>query len=142
MLYVDIVGGKKKQRSVLYEAMDFCLPHLFTKRMLSNLSIEVRLEKLDGVFGYCIWEDDNVRPREFTIQLSKNMDNENIIKTLFHETTHMKQYAYNQLKERYKKGHKLFWFEVDHSDTPYGEQPWEIEASKYEESLYRAFINR
>lgn len=142
MFYLDIFGGKKRQRSVLYEAMDFCLPHLFTERMLNNLSIEVSLINLKDAFGYCIWEDDNVRPREFTIQISKHMDNENMVKTLFHEATHMKQYAYNQLRERYKKGHALYWFNEDHSNTPYKEQPWEIEASKYEESLYNVFINR
>jgi hypothetical protein len=141
MFYLDVIGGRKKQRSIIYEAIDFCLPHLFTERMINNLSVTVKLEKLD-IFGYCMWEDDNVRPRDFIINLSKEMDDENIIKTLFHETTHMKQYVYNELRERYKKGHKLYWFDVDHSNTPYENQPWETEAIKYEESLYSIFINK
>lgn len=141
-MFFEIKGGTRAQKAAVIDAAAFCLPNLFTRKMLNNLDVTVEISKIGDAFGYCSWEDDNVRPREFLIQLHREMGRPDLIKSFFHEAVHMKQYVYDELKERYKNGHKIFWYDEDHSKTPYENQPWENEAKEMEKILYSNFINR
>lgn len=138
----EIKGGNKKQKNAIKEAAAFCFPILFTKRMMYSLDVNVHIHDIGDAYGYCSWQDDNVKPREFLIQLHRAMGIEDLINSFFHESVHMKQYAYNEFKERYKHGHQLFWYDKDCTKLPYQEQPWEIEALEKEKHLYDGFINR
>ena len=58
--------------------------------------------------------------------------------TLLHELWHVYQHVKGHLRDKYGKRH---WKGVDHSQTSYEDQPWEIEAHSMEEKLYREYIS-
>lgn len=69
----------------------------------------------------------------FTVRLtSENLP------TLFHELTHVMQYANNEL-EVYDEGHG-YWQGSVLSGLSYAESPWEIEANRLEKILYKCFL--
>ena len=56
---------------------------------------------------------------------------EQIVKNLSHELIHCKQFIRGELSECGR-----VWKNVDHDDTPYEDQPWEIEAHELEQILF------
>lgn len=84
----------------------------------------------DGVYGYCMEGDNN---RQFEIEVDKNLRLYDLVSTLTHELTHMKQYARGEMKNlddgrvRWKK--KIF------NDVSYEDSPWEKEAFRVEKEL-------
>ena len=136
---LDIVGGSKKQQFWAREAFVFALDYLLPRHR--SLEITIEFKNLKGVDGWCMWEDDNVNPREFNIMVYRGFGRENVIKTVLHEMVHVKQYAKGELKERYKYGHKQLWKGKDHSDTDYWDQPWEKEAYELQDEMYAKMEN-
>lgn len=142
-MIISVRGGTKFQNALVREVVEY-----FHKKCMINYSaiqIDIRLSKnLEeelGVYGFCSLEK-TYRPREFEIELEKNMTHEDLIKTLFHELVHVKQYATGELVEsglgfacRSTK-----WKDKDHSKTPYSKQPWERQAFRLQEKLYTEFM--
>ena len=140
MAYVDldIKGGLKAQRNLVDDLIIFALNELKLTRM--NLEIKVKLCNPSNVDGFCMWEDDNVKPRQFTIEARKDQNYEDFCTTILHEMVHVKQYARGELKERYKAGHKQLWKNRDYTEADYLDQPWEKEAYKMQEILFKKFV--
>lgn len=137
-------GVEKKKRSVippLVEALvRFAKSRLFPRH---KVQITVELRKFGGlehdISGWCNWDEDNVRPRSFVLEVNTNQNIDAFIKTVLHEMVHVKQYVTDELKERYLPRRKLFWKGADHSSTKVSEAPWEIEAYYMEEVLYHEY---
>jgi len=141
MVQILIKGGLKRQRVQVTKAVTWSASELMHKRMTDNLEINITLMSLKGMAGYCIWADNNYMPREFDIELEKNQTDEELIISVFHEMTHVKQYAKNETKERWyprKLGHRVHWKDDDRNWdlAPYIDKPWEIEAYHLQEVLY------
>ena len=77
-------------------------------------------------------------PREFEIEMHNKLTTEDYITTLLHELWHLYQHVNGSLRD--KRG-KRFWRGIDHSDTEYSDQPWEIDAYKMEKVLYNEYLN-
>ena len=88
----------------------------------------------EGVFGWCTVLDSDSRPREFEIEIHNRLDNEKYTKTLLHELWHVFQHVKGHLRD--KRGKRL-WRGIDHTETDYSDQPWEMEALKMEDVLYK-----
>ncbi len=91
----------------------------------------------EGVIGWCTVLDLDSRPRDFEIEIHNRLNVETYTKTLLHELWHVYQHVKGDLKD---KGFKRFWKGIDHSETDYSDQPWEIEASKKEQELYNKYM--
>lgn len=104
-----------------------------------DLIIRHRGLKRELVHGWANIEDSDYRPRAFFIELQSHLDSYMYITTLLHELWHVYQWVKGDLKER---SLKRLWKGIDHSDTDYEDQPWEIEAREMEEYLYRSFLTR
>jgi hypothetical protein len=65
------------------------------------------------------------------------MSEKQTLKTLAHEMTHVKQFAYGEIDER---GTKWLSRKLDYDLVPYHKRPWEIEAFQAEERLYKKWI--
>tara|TARA_B100002019_G_scaffold256244_1_gene239480 strand:- start:156 stop:365 length:210 start_codon:yes stop_codon:yes gene_type:complete len=61
------------------------------------------------------------------------MDVKLYTQTLLHELWHVYQHVKGNLKD--KRGKRL-WKGIDHTETDYSDQPWEIEAQNMEKVLY------
>ena len=106
-----------------------------------NVDVNVhhcRLEKRENVYGWAWAVDCDYRPREFDIEISNQMPIHLYTQTLLHELWHVYQHVKGHLRDKYGKRH---WKGVDHSQTSYEDQPWEIEAHSMEEKLYREYIS-
>lgn len=114
----------------------------FLKNYLPNHKITVSVHHRgmvrDGVKGWICVSDCDWRPREFEIEMHNKLTTEDYITTLLHEMWHLYQHVNGSLRD--KRG-KRFWRGIDHSDTEYSDQPWEIDAYKMEKMLYNEYIN-
>ena len=114
----------------------------FVNKHLPNHKVIINVDHLgllhEGVFGWMWAADCDYRPRDFEIEIHNRMNPEDYTKTLLHELWHLYQHVTGQLKDKYKK---RLWKGVDHSKTDYEDQPWEKEAIKMEEILYREYTS-
>ena len=64
------------------------------------------------------------------------MTQEHFTKKLLHELWHLYQHVRGDLKDKHQK---RLWKGIDHSETDYADQPWEVEATRMEEVLYEEY---
>ena len=89
------------------------------------------------MFGWVWATDCDHRPREFEMEIHNRLNPEDYTKTLLHELWHVYQHVPGDLKD--KRQYRL-WKGVDHSNTDYEDQPWEVEAHRMEDELYREYL--
>ena len=92
----------------------------------------------NSVFGWVWATDCDHRPREFEMEIHNRLNPEDYTKTLLHELWHVYQHVQGDLKD--KRQYRL-WKGVDHSNTDYEDQPWEVEALRMEDELYREYLH-
>ena len=111
----------------------------FVEKYLPNHKITVNVEHKgmlrEGVFAW-IWSTTDYRPREFEIEIHNRLSVEEYTKTLLHELWHILQHVRGDLRD---KRNQRLWKGIDHSQTDYSDQPWELEAHKMEEILFREY---
>jgi len=71
---LNITGpATDNQREMITRAVDFFLDLLMTRKLKQSLYIDLelakRLEDREGVCGDATWEDDNCRPKEFSVRV-------------------------------------------------------------------------
>ena len=136
MLYLETTGyNYSKQRCER-------IVNWFVNTYLPRYKITINVDHLglmrQGVFGWMWASDCDYRPREFEIEIHNRMTPQNYTKTLLHELWHVHQHVKNQLKDKYNK---RLWRGIDHSDTAYAKQPWEKDATRMEEILYKKYTS-
>lgn len=122
----------KKIKDHVCDAVVFFCDHLISKKLEKYITLELEM-KVTKDHGECEVIDYNSqkKPRHFKITLKKKKSLKATIKTLAHEMVHVKQFARGELSEFHD-----VWDGVDHSCTPYFDQPWEIEARTLEHILF------
>ena len=135
---------RKKNRLLMTEAIELFAFTLLHPRTVEVLDIIVEMKDLGHADGYCGWEDSNINPRSFTIELDKKLAGSELIKTIAHEMVHLKQFAKGELKERFKPTYCHIWHGdiVDVGLDNFYEVPWEVEAREMEEDLFLLFESR
>lgn len=139
MKKLKIKGGSALQKELAKEAVSVAEEVFFRKYRALELIVTIRKfnKDDDGAVGWCYPEFYTKSPRHFCIEISKDLKIEQFIKTMFHELTHMRQYAKNELYDCYKRGaFRTIWKNEDFTNTEYTERPWEIEALHFEETLF------
>jgi hypothetical protein len=120
-------------------ALEFFAKELLTPQLKSYIIINLRFVKNLPVCGFTEVDGYNSKnkPREFILEINRDMSEKQTLKTLAHEMTHVKQFAYGEIDER---GTKWLSRKLDHDSVPYHKRPWEIEAFQAEERLYKKWI--
>ena len=136
MLYLETTGYNYSKQRCQRIVNWFVRTHLPRHKLVINIDHLGLMRQ--GVFGWMWASDCDYRPREFEIEIHNRMSPENYTKTLLHELWHVYQHVKNQLKDKYSK---RLWRGIDHSDTAYAKQPWEKDATRMEEILYRKYIS-
>ncbi len=137
----------KKLMAMIKVGAEFYGEVLLGKRMVKNISIEIKLtkgmKKKEGAYGFCHIIDDNLnKPREFMIELDTSMIHpfDQILTWLAHEMVHLKQFVRKELFD-YATG-KVQWKSRTYQNrgrVNYNSQPWEKEAYRLEGELYEMF---
>jgi len=135
MLYVTHSGYDYSQKRCVN------VVEWFVDEYLSRYNIDInvhhcRLINRESVYGWCWATDCDYRPREFDIEIDNQLPMHMYVETLLHELWHVYQHVKGDLKDRYGKRR---WKGVDHSKIDYENQPWEKEAVKMEQILYRKY---
>ncbi len=136
---------KKSAIRIFREAAEFYAQLLMGPRLSDKIYLRVQfideLEKKEGIGGDCIWDDDNIRPREFTIRLDSSNDIGFMLRSFAHEMVHVKQFAKSELKDLSKQQSlcKFYGKLYNTDDVNYWDYPWEIEAHGREEGLFVRF---
>ncbi len=136
---------KSLKLDVLKRAVEFFGTTLMSKRMCAGLTIFIRFsethkqENLED--GNCTWEDDNHRPKEFSINLHSYKSMSKVLTTLAHEMVHVKQFATGEMRDLMRDAHLVSWQgkRFDIRDVDYWDYPWEIDAHGRELGLYVRF---
>jgi hypothetical protein len=154
-MLLNVTGSTIATRKLVTAAAWWYAEKLMGNRLINNMEISVKIDK--NLFknsdceGTAIWEDDNYRPKEFTIEIDSSCKIRDILITLAHEMVHVKQWAKDEMYEYLPKG-KL---PKDYMNSPnmvrfkgekmcmdnidYWDYPWEIEAYGRQLGLFRRF---
>lgn len=128
-------------RSTLYRAVEFFGQRLMGKRLSKNVSVRIVFVKGLGCDANCTWEDDNHRPREFSVLVNSRFAMPKTLAALAHEMVHVKQYARGELKDYFNMpttcrfNGKVY----DTKKLDYFDYPWEKEAFSLENRLVIEF---
>ena len=129
MRELNITRGRKIQRQIVEDAVKWSIKKLNLHR-IRTLELNFSLKKLKTLYGELEQLDD--KRREFSIVLDKNMNTENIIRTVIHEMIHVKQYIRKEMDSEVI-GQRMRWKSKTYpSDIKYDDMPWEKEANRLE----------
>lgn len=133
MIYVN--GGTPEMRSIVRRAAKWMLEELVGSRLAENLTVRLylikNLKKKIGQTGDCIWENENVKPREFTVRIDSQRTPWTRIRTLAHELIHVKQWATDEMYDYMGSQHYgkvRFRKRIYSHKMAYRKQPWEVQA--------------
>ena len=142
--------GGVKNHDVLEKATRWGLSQLMSNRMANTLSIrlELRATTLDKNFaGTCAIKSANGSrtKKEFTVVMQRDVPLPTQLSILFHELTHVGQYASNRLQQRWWKSDSSLHFRWEGTDmgttqqNDYWTRPWEVEARRAQDTLLAAW---
>ncbi len=123
MIYEVVNKSKRIETVLLDSAVSFACSYL---KLNSDFVIEFETLKKHQC-GFCDYDED-----EIIVTIAKRLSEKDIIRTLFHELVHVKQYSDGRLN------HKRMW-EGKVYDCDYENFPWEIEAYELEEKMMKVF---
>lgn len=121
MYYTTTNKPKHIEISMLDRCISFACEYLDL-----DVDFEIRFEKL-GEFqcGLCDYDED-----EIAIVVSKSLSDCDMVRTLFHEMVHLKQYVEGRLEV----GSPQRWLGKVY-DWDYENMPWEVEAFDLEQKM-------
>ena len=146
-LYIE---GYRSHNKELYRALSSAAlwygAVLLGTRMVKNIYLDIKLTKglkqKEKAYGYCHIVDYNLnKPREFMIELDASMKHSTgqILTWLAHEMVHLKQFVRGELFD-YAIGQRVQWKSKTYKTSlAYNKQPWEREAYRLEDKLYKEF---
>jgi hypothetical protein len=113
----------------------FVSDRLFSDTNHDLVSVSVELDYDMVVDGFCTQEDEF----DYMIELRPDIRGPELVKTLIHEFVHIWQYVRGDLTQEHIDGlgPRMIWKNEDMSHVNYNDRPWEIEAHRLEEELYR-----
>ena len=142
MIFVN--GQSKNKHALISEVIECVAKQLMSKRLLETLEINVEcvynLIEKSGHAGTAIWEDDDYRPKVFSMEVDTAQSHNELVTTIAHEMVHIKQYATNQLRQLNRVPYYRYGDKRYDLNTEYDKRPWEIEAYELEKDLAKDFL--
>ena len=124
-MFIEFRNTNKKRQRTIEDALWFAKSYLLPRHKIDEIEIE-SVKGLD-IYGDCYDTDD----RSFLIRVNKNLSEEDLLTTIFHEFVHIKQHI--------RKEYDLF--AINDNKVAYLDRPYEIEAFRVQEELLEEFNN-
>lgn len=144
-MFIEFSRGSKQKREYAESICNFVAEKFMPRikdKILINLEFVSGLKTRENIYGDCIWEDEDYRPREFTIRVDAGMDMQMTLKTIAHEMVHVKQYAKDEMKQLFSVNKTRFKGEYIPAGTDYWDLPWEVEAHGRETGLFIQWVEK
>lgn len=138
MNLVTVTGGKKSQRESVESMAHYVINKLMPRMRTLDIEIEIKDFGYDTSCGYCLpaGHASGTSPRDFEIEINKDLELRTMLETIAHEMVHVKQYARNELKQLDADTHRWMGDTVSDDDVEYWDLPWEVEAHGRETGLF------
>jgi hypothetical protein len=138
MNQVLVTGGRKTQREKVESIAHYVINKLMPRMRTLVVEIDIKDFEGDDSCGYCLpaGHADTSRPRDFEIEVNKDLTMRTLLETVAHELVHVKQYARKELFETSVGKHRWLNEWYDEGTTSYWDLPWEIEAHGRETGLF------
>lgn len=125
IMYYVLEGATKAQKQIIDDAMSFVISFV---KIPSNVEVLIDVNRRHTSCGV-ILADDQEGYLTFEMEIMNNMSDEELELTIYHEMKHVEQVSTGTLSD-------FKWYGRDHSDTPYMQCPWEIEAYDFEKFVF------
>jgi hypothetical protein len=136
--YYKFFRNNDKIEELLVEAVSFYATELNIKNK-PTINMHFEFPRFYRIYhGFAGKNESKTNTYEVIIMMNHNKYS--LLSTLAHEMVHVKQMTNNELEIDHKNNTKM-WKGVNHTNTPYDKQPWEIEAFKNEYKLAKKFIS-
>ena len=137
MIQVSVKGGNKKQRKLIETAVLFGIQQMLPRFRVITIDLVIGRYEHSGLCK----PYPNYGRNMFEVEIDRDQDLDEMVKTVFHEMTHVKQFCRKewQVTGTTPERCRSYWLGSDHTLTPYYRQPWEIEARWMQDKLYREF---
>jgi hypothetical protein len=148
MAYITFRGGTKEQKKLAKSLAEFCLDKLISSRLSNTLDIRIVFKpklykKTDSYGETTYYEDSNIPPKDFLIEIDSKLKMRSMLETIAHELVHVKQWATGEMRETKDNFITKFKKDIINSNkVSYWDQPWEIEAMGREEGLFIQWIEK
>jgi len=137
MILIDVEGGTKSMRLLTEHATFMTLQRLLPRKRTLNIDIEIKNTLKEGNWGTAYNATTDRQQFHWMELHNKPPSLYNHIQTLCHEAVHISQAV---KKHWHHRGSRSLWKGVDHTHTPYRQQPWEVEAFKLEKTLAKMYL--
>jgi hypothetical protein len=136
-MLVTVSGANKSISDLTESLVHYCAKKLKIKdSVVIDVEFSKTLYKEDGILGEVDFDDNNHRPKEFTITVDSTGSKRTIMETIAHEMVHVKQYSKGELVDMSRSGSSRWQNKAVDSNTNYWDLPWEIEAHGKELGLF------
>lgn len=142
MSHLLTFSGYRNRKRLVRDAIQWFID----KRNLSRFAFWININDHriwgEGMDGACTTTSPPSMPREFEIELENRLDEKQYLITLFHELMHVDQRLRNRHQQRFMPKFTNKWLgEIISDDTPYDQQPWEVESFAMQEKLYEEYMS-
>lgn len=124
-MYYVLKGATKAQKKIIDDAMSFAVHFL---NIPSNVETEINVSHKFDTSGVML-TDDQEGFLTFEMEIKSDLSDEELELTVYHEMKHIEQISSGVLSD-------WKWYGRDHSETPYMQCPWEIEAYDFEKFAF------
>lgn len=137
MMFISIDGGTRKERKMVYDAVNFAIKCLMPRK--KNLSVQVNITDIpdDADAYHCCIEKGN-----HELEIQKGLIEEDFMTAIFHEMVHVRQHERGILKDygirKAWKGEE--YISLFSTTDEYMALPWEEEAYRLQEEIYSKWI--
>ena len=126
-------SGHHQQRRITNAFIDWYVPKYIGQRYKLDFNIITKGCKREGIYGEMGVLDELYRPRLFEIVLHSGLSKWDYLVTLAHEMVHVRQRVFGEYVTKYDKN---YWLrERVPSSVKYEDEPWEIDAQRWERYL-------
>ena len=125
-MFIEFRNTNKKRQRTIEDALWFAKSYLLPRHKIDEIEIESWKDLPHD--GDCYDADD----RSFIIRVNKELSQQDLLTTIFHEFVHIKQY----IKKEYGD-----IFAISNDKVAYEDRPYEIEAFRLEKELLEEYNN-
>lgn len=127
---VEVKGGTKAQKDLATKVVGWYLKKMLPRHRTLDITVKfTNCMKKSGAYGYCMQE----AAREYEIEIDKTLRLYDLVSTLTHELTHLKQYVRKEMV--CLEDGRIRWKKKVYGDIAYEDSPWEKEAFRVEKQL-------